>query len=253
MVTAEDILDVLLSFEDGEQQKVLTRFFKCGQGQYGYGDKFIGVRVPQTRSVAKSAKCQVPFDEIEKLLYSPWHEVRLCGFLLLVEEMKEVMPKGRSSLQTNGALRRQEIAEFYLKHAFCANNWDLVDLSCIYILGPWLLLPEQNGGRHSRGVLYKLAGSSNLWEQRMSVVTTLAFIRNGEFDDALQISMLLLSHPHDLIHKAVGWVLREVGKRDLDVLRSFLNENYCRMSRTSLRYAIEKMSDSERHYWLKRK
>ena len=163
MVTAEDILDVLLSFEDGEQQKVLTRFFKCGQGQYGYGDKFIGVRVPQTRSVAKSAKCQVPFDEI-------------------VEEMKEAMPKGRSSLQTNGALRRQEIAEFYLKHAFCANNWDLVDLSCIYILGPWLLLPEQNGGRHSRGVLYKLAGSSNLWEQRMSVVTTLAFIRNGEFD-----------------------------------------------------------------------
>ena len=94
MVTAEDILDVLLSFEDGEQQKVLTRFFKCGQGQYGYGDKFIGVRVPQTRSVAKSAKCQVPFDEIEKLLYSPWHEVRLCGFLLLVEEMKEAMPKG---------------------------------------------------------------------------------------------------------------------------------------------------------------
>ncbi len=149
--------------------------------------------------------------------------------------MKEAMPKGRSSLQTNGALRQQEIAEFYLKHAFCANNWDLVDLSCIYILGPWLLLPEQNGGRHSRGVLYKLAGSSNLWEQRMSVVTTLAFIRN------------------DLIHKAVGWVLREVGKRDLDVLRSFLNENYCRMSRTSLRYAIEKMSDSERHYWLKRK
>lgn len=252
MILAKDIEDVMLAQENIEQRHILSRFFKCGIGQYGHGDKFIGMKVPQTRAVVKAAKLQVSFDEIEKLLGSPWHEIRLCGLLLLVEEMKAAMPS-QKCVKTAGALRRKEIAEFYLRHTSGVNNWDLVDLSCTYILGPWLLLPADDGSFNSRDVLYKLSCSDNLWEQRISVVTTLAFIRNGEFDDALRLSSVLLSHRHDLIHKAVGWVLREVGKRDLGVLRNFLNENYHRMHRTSLRYAIEKMSDSERKYWLKQK
>lgn len=251
MYTADDIVSALKLSENEAQREVLMRFFKCGEGQYGYGDKFLGLKVPQTRAVVKEARLKVPFAEIEKMLYSPWHEVRLAGFLLLVEEMKAASKVNKRTTEKLGK-RRKEIIDFYLKHTRQANNWDLVDLSCEYILGPWLLMLNDDGTTNSRDVLFRLAESDNLWEQRISIVSTWFLIRAGEFDTTLKLAEMLLAHPHDLIHKAVGWMLREVGKRDIDVLRGFLEENYSRMPRTALRYAIEKMNESERQSWLRR-
>ena len=250
-ITAEDIIATLVSMKDDAQREVLTRFFKTGEGQYGEGDKFLGLKVPQTRSVVKEARGNVTLREIEKLLYSEWHEVRLCGFLLLVEEMNAALPRRREA-PTVRAERRQELAEFYLSHARQANNWDLVDLSCEKILGSWLLFPQADGTMPSRDILDRLAASPNLWEQRIAIVTTLELIRARQFDDTLRIAVKLLSHPHDLIHKAVGWALRELGKRDLDLLRDFLDRHYESLPRTSLRYAIERMDAAERHSWLRR-
>ena len=224
----------------------LCRFFKTGKGEYGEGDRFLGLKVPQTRAVVRHARLQVPFAEISKLLSSEYHEARLAGFLLLVEEMSAALPK-RRKVQPESAARRREIARFYLESGHRANNWDLVDLSAPYILGQYLLHePEQ------RGVLDKLAASSNLWENRIAIVSTAALIRAGQFEDTLHIASLLLSHPHDLIHKAVGWMLREVGKRDIDVLHDYLEANSHAMARTTLRYSIERMSPSERKHWLTR-
>lgn len=243
--TAEDIIEALTQMRNEEQRQVLCRFFKTGKGEYGEGDQFLGLKVPQTRSVARMAKLHVPPEEIKRLLYSPWHEVRLCGFLLLVEEMKAALPrKGRAD---GGAPRRREIAYFYLVHARQANNWDLVDLSCPYIIGQWLWYTADDG---AETVLDRLAQSSDLWEQRIAIVSTMMLIRHGRFGDALRISLKLLDHPHDLIHKAVGWMLREVGKRDATLLREFLAANYSCIHRTTLRYAIEKFSPAERCQWL---
>lgn len=244
MTTANDIIDTMTSMRDEQQRTILMRFFKTGKGQYGEGDEFLGIKVPQTRLVAKEAGC-MQTDEIEKLLYSQWHEVRLCGFLILVKEMKRHMPSKRTPAGNTAEMER--IAQFYLAHARQANNWDLVDLSCQYIIGPWLLLfPDMRSS-----ILDRLTKSNNLWEQRISIVTTLAFIRENQFDDTLRISRLLLNHPHDLIHKAVGWMLRETGKRDIDTLRHFLTRHATEMPRTTLRYAIEKMEKKEQEKWLK--
>ncbi len=251
MIAAQDIIETLSSMKDDGQREVLCRFFKTGKGEYGEGDRFLGLKVPQTRSVVKEARGKVSLEEIEKLLYSEWHEVRLCGFLLVVEEMKAALPRRREPL-TTGADRRRELAEFFLKHACRANNWDLVDLSCEYILGWWMLYPLPDGTMPGREILDRLAESADLWEQRIAMVTTLEFIRAGQMDDTLRIARKLLPHKHDLIHKAVGWTLREVGKRDIDTLRNFLDEHCRSMSRTTLRYAIERMDASERQYWLKR-
>ncbi len=251
MISAEDIIETLVSQKNDMQREVLSRFFKTGKGEYGEGDCFLGLKVPQTRAVVREAKCRVPLEEIEKLLYSQWHEVRLCGFLLIVEEMKAALPRRREAAVAK-AERRQELADFFLRHARQANNWDLVDLSCEYILGWWMLHPLADGSMPSREVLDRLAESDNLWEQRIAIVTTLEFIRAGRFDDTLRIARKLLSYRHDLIHKAVGWALREVGKRDIDLLRDFLEEHCGSMSRTTLRYAIERMDALERQSWLKR-
>ena len=251
MITAEGVIETLSSMRNESQREILCRFFKTGKGDYGEGDCFLGLKVPQTRSVVKEARGKVALSEIEKLLYSEWHEVRLCGFLLIVEEMKGALPKRREPL-TAKADRRRELAEFFLKHARRANNWDLVDLSCEYILGWWMLYPLPDGAMPCRDVLDRLAESSNLWEQRIAIVTTLELIRAGQFDDTLRIARKLLPHKHDLIHKAVGWALREMGKRDIDLLRKFLEENHRGMSRTTLRYAIERMDAQERQHWLKR-
>lgn len=252
MVTAKEIFEELAALKDVSQAGHLMRFFKCGAGEYGYGDKFLGLKVPQTRMIVKAAGHDVPLGEIGELLYSEWHEARLCGFLLLVEEMKAALP-GRSSLPTWGAERRDELAAFYLRYARQANNWDLVDLSCPKILGEWLLHPRSDGNLPSSEVLDLLACSPNLWEQRIAIVTTLRLIKDGQFDDTLRIAAKYLSHPHDLIHKATGWMLREVGKKNEETLWSFLEENYARMPRTTLRYAIERMDASDRKYWLMRK
>lgn len=258
MTTANDIIETMLAQRNEEQQRILLRFFKTGKGGYGEGDKFIGLKVPQTRAIVKAARLDVSLDEIERLLSSEWHEVRLCGFLLLVEEMKAVLPRKRRTVTAASledeiakAKRRKILADFYLQHADRANNWDLVDLSCGYIVGEWLLYPAEDGTMPSRTVLDTLAHDTCLWKQRIAIVSTITLIRNRQYDDTLRIATTLLHHPHDLIHKAVGWMLREVGKRDISVLRSFLAEHYHNMPRTALRYAIEKMDREERMRWMK--
>lgn len=242
MTTASELIDLLEQQADETQRLNLMRFFKTQKGQYGEGDQFLGLKVPQTREIVKAARGDIPLSEIEKLLYSKWHEVRLCGFLLLVEEMKKSLPKKK----TNPAERRDEIAEFYLRHAQQANNWDLVDLSCRDIIGEWILHSEGN-----ERILDTLADSDNLWKQRIAVVATWPLIKQRRFDEIFHISTKLLEHPHDLIHKAIGWMLREVGKVDSDSLRHYLATYYEKIPRTSLRYAIERFSASERQYWLK--
>lgn len=246
-VTAADIEEIMISMRDEEQQKILIRFFKTGQGEYGEGDEFLGIRVPQTRSIVKEAKGRISHAEIEKLLHNRWHEVRLCGFLLLAEEMKRLTPKrGQNNLLH--AKERKEIAKLYLKNATYANNWDLVDLSAPHILGPYFRFSEEE----PLNTLLSLSESSNLWEQRISIVTTLNFIQNREYAIALKLSEKLIGHHHDLIHKAIGWMLREIGKREKETLLDFLETNYSKMPRTSLRYSIERFPEPERQYWLKR-
>lgn len=251
MTYANDIIDTLLSMADEAQRAVLMRFFKTGKGQYGEGDMFIGLKVPQTRRVVKEARLDVPFDQIALLLDSQWHEARLAGLLLLVEEMKAATPRKREPA-TARAGRRLEIKDYFLRHARRANNWDLVDLSCEYIIGTWLLYPLPDGSMPSSEILDRLAASDNLWEQRIAMVSTLALIRANRYDETVRIATRLLSHPHDLIHKAVGWMLREVGKKDIGVLRSFLEIHHSTMPRTALRYAIEKMDATERAGWMKK-
>lgn len=241
MVTAEEIEGVLAGMADDKQRRNLMRFFKTGKGEYGEGDLFLGLKVPQTREVVKAAKGQVSLEEVRKLLYSKWHEVRLAGFLLLVADMKKALPKKSS----DPAEKREEIAKFYLQHARQANNWDLVDMSCRDVIGEWILHSEGN-----ESVLDTLAGSDNLWEQRIAIVSTWTLIKYGRFEECFRIAGKLMEHKHDLIHKAIGWMLREVGKKDAGALRDYLSANYSRLPRTSLRYAIERFSPEERKRWL---
>lgn len=247
-VTAAEIEEIMFSMRDEEQQKILIRFFKTEPGEYGEGDEFLGLRVPQTRSIVKEAKSRISHDEIQKLLHNRWHEVRLCGFLLLAEEMKQLTPKRGQDPEVHYK-ERKKLADLYLANATYANNWDLVDLSAPHILGPYFRFSNEDPAE----TLLRLSGSKNLWEQRISIVTTLNFIQNREYKTALTLCEKLLSHPHDLIHKAIGWMLREIGKRDKETLLDFLETNYSKMPRTSLRYSIERFPEPERQYWLKRK
>jgi len=231
------ILHELESLSDSEKKIFLPHFFKTGKGEYGEGDKFLGVVVPKIREVAKRHK-DVSFDIIAELLSSEWHEVRMCALLILVMRFNKADENTRN-----------EIYRFYLLHTSSINNWDLVDLSAPGIVGANLSAK----GADERQELYRLAESSNLWEQRIAIVSTITFIRNGEFDDTLQLAKIMMHHPHDLMHKAIGWMLREVGKRDKAVLTSFLNDYSLEMPRTMLRYAIEKFDEEERQYYLKKK
>lgn len=249
MTTADEIIRTLESMRNERQAAHLMRFFKTGKGDYGEGDCFLGLKCPQTRTVVKEVRLDVPLSEIESLLYSPWHEVRLAGFLLLVEEMKAALPRRKEPTVTK-AERRKEIATFYLDHAEQANNWDLVDLTCPKILGEWLLYPSDNGSMPDRAILDTLIADRCLWKQRIGIVTTWRLIKERQFDDTLRLAVKLLPHRHDLIHKAVGWMLREVGKKDIDALTDFLEMHYGDMPRTALRYAIEKMDERTRLYWL---
>ena len=218
-----------------EKAKILQRFFKTGEGQYGEGDVFLGIVVPIQRQIVSEFKDLV-IDDVQKLLDSKVHEKRLIGVLILIEKYKKA-----------DASEKKQIFDFYLKNAKNnnINNWDLVDLSAPNIVGNFLLDKVEE-----RSTLYKLAESNNLWEKRISIIATLTFIRNKEFEDSLKISKILLNDSHDLIHKAVGWMLREIGKRDVDVLRKFLKDNYQDMPRTMLRYSIEKFEEDERKGWL---
>ena len=231
-----------------KQREVLMRFFKTGPGEYGEGDEFLGLKVPQTREIVKLAVKDTPLDEIPELLMSRWHEVRLCGLLMLVDKFSKLATKRRANDDTAIA-GRDAIVQMYLRYAEQANNWDLVDLSAPKILGCWLLLPTRLGKKQQ--IIDELATSSCLWRQRMSMVCTWKTTQQGDPSWCLRYAEVHLHHPHDLMHKAVGWMLREVGKRcSMDLLRQFLERYAQEMPRTALRYAIEQMTDEERKYWM---
>lgn len=230
---SEEIQKELEAYIDPVKREYLPRFFKTGKGQYGEGDKFLGVVVPNTRIVAKRHKDE-PFEVMAELLQSEWHECRLCALLMMVERFKKCDETGR-----------RKIYQFYLLQTERINNWDLVDLSAPYIVGEYLK-------DKSRDDLYRLADSPLLWEQRIAVVATATLIRNNDFIDILRLSERLLNHEHDLMRKAIGWMLREMGKRDKDLLLQFLDRFHKQMPRTMLRYAIEKMSEEERKHYMKR-
>ncbi len=228
----------MLKHEDPSQVEGLSRFFKTGPGEYGEGDLFLGIKVPVTRSVVKDCWKGTSFEDLEECLASGYHEVRLAGLLTLVEIF---------SHSRKDPLVQERCIGFYLAHTERINNWDLVDLSCYQILGSWLMDKD-------RSLLYDLArNGKSIWEQRIGIVSTMAFIRKGQLDDTFAIADMLLDHPHDLIHKATGWLLREAGKRDGTALREFLATRYMNMSRTMLRYAIEKFPEEERQQYLKKK
>ena len=240
------------SLQNEEQRRVLMGFFKTGPGEYGEGDEFLGLKVPQTREVVRAAK-DLPLSEVPVLLMSRWHEVRLCGLLIMVDMFEKQATK-RLTHDVKAICKRDEILTMYLKYAEHANNWDLVDLSAPKILGHWLLLPTHLGDgteNYKRQVLDELAQSSNLWRQRMSIVCTWKTSQMGDASWCLRYAEIHLHHPHDLMHKAVGWMLREMGKRvSMELLREFLRQHAHEMPRTALRYAIEKMTDAERKQWM---
>lgn len=251
-MTAKEIIRYMESLRNEEQRRVLMGFFKTGPGEYGEGDEFLGLKVPQTREVVRAAK-DLPLSEIPTLLMSHWHEVRLCGLLIMVDMFEKQATK-RLTHDDKAISKRDEILTMYLKYAEQANNWDLVDLSAPKILGHWLLLPTHLGDgteNYKRQVLDELAQSSNLWRQRMSIVCTWKTSQMGDASWCLRYAEIHLHHPHDLMHKAVGWMLREMGKRvSMDLLREFLRQHAQEMPRTALRYAIEKMTDAERKQWM---
>lgn len=232
---ASDVKNALQSIANPEKALLLQGFFKTDEGQYGEGDLFLGITVPQQRSIAKSFK-ELPLTEIETLLHEPFHECRLTALIILVNRFKK----------TKTDADRKLIVDLYLRNTAYINNWDLVDLSACYILGEYLLDKD-------RSLIYRLAESDSLWEQRIAVLTTFTFIRNEDFADNLLIAEMLLNHKHDLMHKAIGWMLREIGKRNKSVLVDFLMQYSMQMPRTMLRYAIEKFPEEERQYFLKRK
>ncbi|PKL18634.1 MAG: DNA alkylation repair protein [Spirochaetae bacterium HGW-Spirochaetae-5] len=233
MYNAETIKNELNKIADKEKAIHLSRFFKTGKGEYGEGDVFIGIQVPHQRKIAKQFPV-ADLSEIEKLIDDPVHEFRLTALLLLIELYKKA-----------GEEEQKNIVNFYLKKSSRINNWDLVDLSAPQIIGHFYY-------SRKRDKLYQLVKSSSLWEQRIAVVSTYYFIKKSDFNEILAFSEMLLEHKHDLIHKASGWMLREAGKMDLNVLRGFLDKHHKVMPRTMLRYSIEKLDKSERlKYMLK--
>jgi 3-methyladenine DNA glycosylase AlkD len=214
-----------------EKAKLLSGFFKTGKGEYGEGDVFLGISVPETRKIAQKHKA-ASFEDIAKLLDSRIHEHRLAALLLLVEKYSSADEKGK-----------KEIVGFYLKNTKKINNWDLVDLSSHKILGDYLFSRDKS-------VLYKLARSSNLWEKRIAIISTFAFINRGKFSDSFKIAEMLMTDKHDLIHKAIGWMLREIGKRDQNREEKFLMKHCKTMPRTALRYAIERFDEKKKQLYM---
>jgi 3-methyladenine DNA glycosylase AlkD len=230
-ITAQQIRKRLRQFASKEKAKILRRFFKTGPGEYGEGDVFLGVVVPDIRRVAKEFQ-NAPLGEIATLLASTVHEERLLALLMLIH----AYTRGDDAL-------KKKIYGLYLKSTKYINNWDLVDLSAPNIVGAYLL-------DKSRKPLYAFARSNDLWKRRIAILSTAAFIRQNDFVDTLRISESLLKDDHDLLHKAVGWMLREVGKRDLRAEEQFLKQHYKRMPRTMLRYAIERFPEGKRRNYL---
>lgn len=221
-----------MTLEQPERASFAARFFKTKPGHYGEGDQFLGLSMPQQHAVAKQFLA-LPPNEVELLLHDPYHECRMTALLIWVYQSRKI-----------GAAQRESLMERYLANSRYVNNWDLVDVTCPHLVGRPLL------ERTDRSVLYDLAREDYLWSQRIAMVSTIAFIRNDQFADAFAIAEILLPHRHDLIHKAIGWMLREVGKRNADALEEFLHDHIRQMPRTALRYAIERFGPPRRRYYL---
>lgn len=231
-MNSQNIISCLNSLSDATIAEHSKRYFKTGEGEYGYGDKFLGIRVPVLRRKVKEYK-NTSITEIKKLIKSEYHEIRLFSLLLMVQ----MFSKG-------GVDIKEKIVNLFFKSTKYINNWDLVDSSAPYIVGPWLFNKD-------RKILYELALSDLLWERRIAIMSTAFFIKNNQYNDTLKISNILLTDSEDLIHKAVGWMLREVGKRDIEIEKQYLSKHYKIMPRVMLRYAIEKFSKELRQDYLK--
>ena len=234
-MTTRDIRAALKAEADPAKAAFFPSFFKTGKGQYGEGDVFLGVTVPKQRAIAKKFR-GAPLGTIEEMLADPVHEMRLTALLILV-----------SKFQKGSADEKKAIVDFYLRHLDGVNNWDLVDGSAPYILGAWLV------AKKDRSVLYRLARSGKLWRERVAMVATYGLIKEGDFEDVERVATILLRHRHDLIHKAVGWMLREMGKKDEARLRAFLEKHAATMPPTALRYAIERLPAASKKDYMSRK
>ena len=229
--THATVKETILTLAQPERAVALARFFKTAPGQYGDGDRFLGLTMPQQHAIVNQYR-QLPVSETEYLVRDEYHECRMVGLLIWVEQTR----KGNS-------VQRAEILERYLANRPYINNWDLVDVTCPHILGRQVIQAD-------RAVLYDLAQENHLWSQRIAIVSTITLIRLGQFRDTFALAELLVSHKHDLIHKAIGWMLREVGKRNVDALEEFLHDHVRQLPRTTLRYAIERFDTTRRRYYL---
>lgn len=236
MKTLQQVKNSLASYNDKKRGDNLYKFFQVYPGGYGEGDQFIGVTVPNQRIVSKKYYQSITLNELEQLIREPIHEHRLTALFMLVLKFQNSKDESQ----------QKEVVELYLRNLDWVNSWDLVDSSAHLILGPYLMNKD-------RELLYELAANANFWVQRVAIIATLHFIRNGQFDDMLKIAEILLNHKHDLIHKAVGWMLREVGKKNFEVEYAFLVKHYNNMPRTMLRYAIERFAEETRQGFLKGK
>lgn len=250
MRQAAQIIETITELKNEKQRTILLRFFKTGPGQYGEGDQFLGVKVPEVRAIAKISR-DVLLEDVAELLVSQWHEVRLCGFLILTYKMERLSSKKMVG-NVEAIRQRDQIVKLYLEYADYANNWDLVDLSAPKIIGPWLMLPSEISNKDE--IMDSLIESPILWRQRIAMVSTWKTTQQGHPEYAIRYAERLVNHKHDLMHKAVGWMLREVGKRGgMDYLEDFLEEYAATMPRTALRYAIEQMPDRKKQYYMQLK
>jgi 3-methyladenine DNA glycosylase AlkD len=236
MSVTDSIKKALSSVADPQKAELLQRFFKTGQGEYGEGDIFLGIKVPDQRAVSKKYYKEITLNGIGELLESDIHEHRLTAIFMLVLKYEKAVDEKE----------KKQIVDFYLENLDRVNNWDLVDSSAPKILGAWLF-------DRDRSIIYELARYGHLWKQRVAILATFYSIKQDDFSDALRIAEMLLGHPHDLIHKAAGWMLREIGNRDRNTEESFLKKHYKKMPRTMLRYAIEKFEPEERKRYLEGK
>jgi 3-methyladenine DNA glycosylase AlkD len=236
--------DIFIAHADADKARHLMNFFKTGIGQYGYGDQFLGLPMPITRSLLKPFKGKLGLSEFDRLLDSPWHEIRMASLLLMVET-------ANTMLKSKDLPGLQSLVELYDRRLERANNWDLVDQSAYNIMGAYWRCAETPPDER-RHFLKVWADSGNLWRERAAVVSTNALIRLGCLDETFWLAEYFIGHPHDLMHKATGWMLREAGKKNLDALRAFLSQFHTRLPRTALRYAIERMEPKERKTWMER-
>jgi 3-methyladenine DNA glycosylase AlkD len=230
----KNILEELENIKDEKKIEIFKRFFKTGKGEYGEGDQFLGIVVPILRDFSKKYYKEISIEDTIKLLHNKYHEVRLLALFILI-------------LKYDKTDEKDKIYNLYLKNTKYINNWDLVDLSAYNIVGKHIYINNID-----KKILYDLINTNNLWNQRIAVLSTYYFIKQDDYEDIFKISELLLNHKHDLIHKATGWMLREMGKRNYAVLYKFLDKHYKTMPRTMLRYSIEKIKEEDKkHFMLK--